>query len=100
MKNSDTKSFAIDVSKIICGYEFIFLINNDKTVSVSGNNGNGQLGLGNTNDFLPIFESRIVNQLLYNPLKIESGSFHSLLLNDTGVYSFGKNDVIFLILKI
>ena len=40
-----------DVERVICGYSHTFIIKNDGSLWACGNNGSGQLGLGNTTTY-------------------------------------------------
>ncbi|HGS9498106.1 TPA: RCC1 domain-containing protein, partial [Clostridioides difficile] len=77
-----------DAKKIICGYNYTFIIKYDNTIWSCGYNGNGQLGFGDN-----------VNKNVFTKVNIEnvkdvitSGSFTFLLKNDGSIWVCGLNN--------
>ena len=80
---------ADDIKQIYCGWEHTFILKNDGTLWGCGYNGNGQLGLGDTNN------RTTFTQITTNTDNIKSiycGAGHSFILkNDGTLWSCGNN---------
>lgn len=79
-----------NISKIIAGHYHNFAISSNGKVYAWGQNTNGQLGLGHTNNVLtPVEVPQLSNK---NVKDIYTGTFHSMALTTTDkVYSWGVN---------
>ena len=80
---------ADNIKKVYCGREHTFILKNDGTLWGCGYNGNGQLGLGDTNN------RTTFTQITTNTDNIKSiycGAGHSFILkNDGTLWSCGNN---------
>ena len=78
-----------DVKEIICGNSHTFMVKNDDTVWSCGNNGYGQLGLGNNTNQTTFTQ---VTKNVSNVKEIVCGGLHVFMVkNDGTVWSCGEN---------
>ena len=80
------------IDQISCGTRHSLLLKGNSVYSF-GNNVYGQLGLG---DFITrTIPTKIIElNLTLNILNISAGGFHSMILTNKGVYTFGWNNVL------
>ena len=80
-----------NVKEVVCGYEHTFIIKNDGSLWACGNNGEGQLGLGNGNSRKTFLQ---VTTNINNDVKqVACGQHHSFILkNDGSVWCCGLSD--------
>ena len=78
-----------DVKKIICGYQYTFIIKTDDSVWSCGRNTNGQLGLGDTTDRTTFMQ---VTTNISDVKQIACGWSHTFIIkNDGSIWSCGHN---------
>ena len=86
-KFKDFINIKFDGTQFLCGGSHAFLLKNDGTVWATGNNGYGQLGLGDTNN-----STRFQQVNITDVKQIACGfNFTAILKNDGSVWTCGYN---------
>ena len=85
-----------DIIQISTGYNYSLFLLYDGSVLGCGNNGNGQLGIGNKREQLvPVYVKISATEILSNVKQISAGASHAVFLlkgnNDGKVMSCGNN---------
>ena len=80
----------IDIKQIACGYSHTIILKYDGSIWSCGNNGYGQLGLGNTTDQSTF--TQVTTNIDNDVKQIDCGYYHTIILkNDGSVWSCGYN---------
>lgn len=94
-------NYTDDIKQVVCGYDFTFLLKNNGTLWATGNNQNGQLGLGDTYNKYTF--TQVINENIGEIEKVACGYDHTYLLmkdgtllaagcNATGELGLGNTD--------
>ena len=80
-----------DVKQVSCGYEHTFILKNNGSVWACGNNGKGQLGLGDTTDRTTL--TQVTTNIDNDANQIVCGGFHTVISkNNDSVWACGFNN--------
>ena len=81
-----------DVKQIACGYDFTFILKNDGSLWVCGDNDYGQLGLGTSDtDYYTSF-AQVTTNIDNDVKEVICGDYHVFILkNDGSLWSCGYN---------
>ena len=80
-----------DVKQVVCGYYHTFILKNDGTLWSCGDNGNGQLGLGDKTDKTTF--TQVTTNINNDVKEVVCGYDHTFILkNDGSVWGCGYNN--------